>query len=98
MPARFLPSTMLDLALAQATTAGRRRLAGKIADAAAASAPVESGKFAASIHAVTAGDDVAVVSSDEAAPHIEYGTSDTPPHATISNAARRYGQLRGRRA
>lgn len=97
MAARFVPAANLDAVLARATTKGRSKLAGRIAGDAASSAPVESGQFAASIAGRTSGTAVAVVATDPAASFIEYGTEDTVPHGTISNAARRYGRL-GRRS
>jgi len=41
------------------------------------------------------GDQVAIVNSDDVAGYVEYGTSDTPAHATMTNAARRFGRYTG---
>lgn len=93
--ATFTPAANLDDVLAKVTTRGRGQLAARIAGEAAASSPVESGAFAGSIAARTSGTHAAVIATDPAATFIEYGTEDTPAHGTISNAARRYGRLRG---
>lgn len=66
-----------------------------IAADARGSAPVDTGSFQSRIHVQTDGDSVAVVDDDPAAVFIEYGTVDTPVHATLTTAARRYGRYSG---
>lgn len=77
------------------STPQRVQVAHQIAASARGSAPVETGKFRDSIGVETGGDQVAVVNNDEDAGYIEYGTSDTPAHATMTNAARRFGRYTG---
>lgn len=73
----------------------RVEVAGQIAESARGSAPVETGKFRDSINVQQSGDEVAVVNNDPVAGYIEYGTSDTPAHATMTNAARQFGRYTG---
>nr|DAJ31973.1 MAG TPA: hypothetical protein [Caudoviricetes sp.]DAK89430.1 MAG TPA: hypothetical protein [Caudoviricetes sp.]DAO82737.1 MAG TPA: hypothetical protein [Caudoviricetes sp.]DAQ85100.1 MAG TPA: hypothetical protein [Caudoviricetes sp.]DAT71233.1 MAG TPA: hypothetical protein [Caudoviricetes sp.] len=40
---------------------------------------------------------VRVVDNDELAIHKEYGTADTPAHATLTGTAMRFGRYRGMR-
>jgi hypothetical protein len=60
-----------------------------------ASAPVDSGAFRDGATVSQNGDLVAVVNRDPDSKYKEYGTSDTPAHATMTNAARRYGRYTG---
>lgn len=70
-----------------------------IANAAAAdasgSAPVLTGAYRGGIGVEQSGDEVAIVNSDPDAFYKEYGTSDTPAHATMTNAARKHGKYSG---
>ena len=61
------------------------------------SAPVETGQFRNSfgVEGSAGAGRIAVVNTDPAAFYIEYGTSDTPAHATLTNAARQYGKYTG---
>lgn len=79
-----------------------RRLAADTADEALrhakAHAPVRTGAYRASFRAdvveTTDGWAGVVASDDEAAPFIEYGTSDTPPFATLRRALEATGARR----
>lgn len=72
------------------------RVAGKIAGDASGFAPRLTGRYAGSFTVETS-DGVRVVSSDTTAIHKEYGTSDTPAHAALTEAAMRYGRYSGTR-
>lgn len=73
----------------------RQKIAEQIADQARAAAPVRTGAYAGGIHTETTGTTVRVVDSDPKAIHKEYGTSDTPAHAALTNAAMKYGTYHG---
>ncbi len=77
------------------TTPQRVEIAEKIADEARADAPVRTGEYRGGIDVETSGDLVRVVDTDPEAAYKEYGTSDTPAHASVTNAARRRGRYRG---
>lgn len=77
------------------TLPGRQRIAARILNEARATAPVLHGDYRGGMHVATSGDSVSVVDSDPDAIYKEYGTSDTPAHASITNAARRYGRYTG---
>ena len=72
------------------------RVAGEIAGDAQGFAPVLTGRYAGSF-SVETGQGVRVVSSDTTAIHKEYGTSDTPAHAALTEAAMRHGKYTGTR-
>lgn len=69
----------------------REEIAQQIASDASAAAPVLTGAFRNGIHA----DGVRVLDDDPDAFYKEYGTSDTPAHATLTDAARKYGKYTG---
>lgn len=77
------------------STEPRARIAHQIATDARAAAPVVTGEYRDGIGAEVSGDEVRVVDNDDTSPYKEYGTSDTPPHATLTNAARAYGRYSG---
>ncbi len=68
-----------------------------MADDARAAAPVLTGKYRDGVGVTVSGTDVKLVDEDDLAIHKEYGTSDTPAHATLINAASAYGTYHGRR-
>lgn len=70
------------------------RIGGLIARDASGFAPRQTGRYAGSF-AVDTSDGVRVRSSDTTSIHKEYGTSDTPPHAALTEAAMRYGTYQG---
>lgn len=74
---------------------GRTEIAEQAADDARATARVDSGEFKAGVGVEVSGDLVRIVNNDETAGFKEYGTSDTEPQATMTNAARRYGKYSG---
>lgn len=98
-----MPTTVrVQVYAAQAVAEARRlskdkrvEVAGKIAESARANAPVRTGTFRDSINVEQSGDVVAVVNDDPVAGYVEYGTSDTPAFATMTNAARQFGRYTG---
>lgn len=72
------------------------KIAGMIAGDASGFAPVLTGRYSQSFTVETS-QGVRVVSTDDTAIHKEYGTSDTPAHAALTEAAMRYGVYRGTR-
>lgn len=77
------------------STPERVEIAEQAAAQARASAPVLTGRYRNGIHVETSGDDVRLVDDDPDAIHKEYGTSDTPAHAALTDAARQYGRYSG---
>lgn len=77
------------------STEKRAQIAHQIAADARADAPVRTGEFRAGIGVEVNGDQVMVVDNDPEAFYKEYGTSDTPAHATLTDAARAYGKYSG---
>lgn len=87
-----------EVAIREATrlsTEGRTRIAEEIAADAQSSAPIVSGAYRNGIHVSVDGPQVRVVDDDDAAIHKEYGTSDTPAHAVLTDAARKQGKYTG---
>lgn len=76
---------------------GRREIATRIANDARGSAPVLTGAYRDGMTVETSGSTVRVVDNDPDAIHKEYGTSDTPAHASLTNAAMQYGRYSGTR-
>lgn len=74
----------------------RRRIARRAVDEARSEAPVLTGDYRDGMDVRTSGDDVLLVDTDPDAVHKEYGTSSTPAHMTMINAASRYGAYSGR--
>lgn len=77
--------------------AEREQLAQKIASTARGLAPVLTGQYRGGIDVVVEGMTVKVIDSDDDAIHKEYGTSDTPAHAALTNAAISHGKYVGMR-
>lgn len=73
----------------------RKEIAGEIAADARNRAPVVTGAYRGGIGVETNSDEVRVVDNDDDAIHKEYGTSDTPAHAALTNAAMQYGRYSG---
>lgn len=89
-------------AIKQATAStleARAQIAHLAADDARTEAPVLTGAYRGGITVfVDEGEGTVTISdTDETAIHKEYGTSDTPAHATLINAASRYGKYYGAR-
>lgn len=76
---------------AKISVKAREEIAQQIAEDARAAAPVLTGAYRDGIHA----DGVRVLDDDEDGFYKEYGTSDTPAHATLTDAARKYGKYTG---
>ncbi len=81
--------------LAKATLPARVEIAHEIVADYRATAPVLTGAYRADAEVEVRGTSVAVVDDNDASLHIEYGTSDTPPAATLTNAARKQGKYTG---
>ncbi|MGF7124033.1 HK97 gp10 family phage protein [Rhodococcus sp. BE178] len=77
------------------STARRQEIAEQIADDARATAPVLTGEYRDGIGVETNGDRVFVVDDDPDGVFKEYGTSDTPAHAALTDAARQQGKYSG---
>ena len=75
----------------------RQRIADEVAAEAQSNAPVLTGVYRDGIHVTVTGTTVTVVDTDDTALHKEYGTSDTPAHAALTNAAMRRGRYQGMR-
>jgi hypothetical protein len=70
-------------------------IAQAIVDTARSAAPVETGEWKNSMQVTTSGGRVYAESTDEESIYKEYGTSDTPAHAVMTNSARRFGKYTG---
>lgn len=79
----------------QLSTPARVAIAEQGAAAARARAPVQTGHYRDGIHPEIAGDQVSVVDDDPEAFYKEYGTSDTPAHAVLTDTMRQYGKYTG---
>jgi hypothetical protein len=79
----------------EASTPKRREIAAEIASEARADAPVQTGEYRDGIGVRNEGDRVFVEDTDPEAIYKEYGTSDTPAHAALTDAARRHGRYSG---
>lgn len=73
---------------------GLVRIAHEIAALATATSPVETGLFGSGFEVETGGYP-AVSNFTEGAFYIEYGTSDTPAHGTLTSAAKQFGRYHG---
>lgn len=60
-----------------------------------ATAPVDSGAYRDGATTGQRGDDVLIWNRDPDSRYKEYGTEDTPAHATMTNAARQFGRYTG---
>lgn len=80
---------------ARISTEKRVAIAEQIAAEATAAAPVLTGAYRNGIEVQVSGTSVSVVDMDPDAGFKEYGTSDTPPHAVLTDAARRHGKYSG---
>lgn len=74
---------------------GREEIAAEIAALARSDAPVLTGAYRGGITVRTYGERVLVVDDDDEAVYKEYGTIDTPAHASLTDAARAYGRYSG---
>jgi hypothetical protein len=78
-----------------ASTGGRARIAHQAAAIARDRAPVESGEFRDGIGVEVDAPKVRIIDTDPEAVYKEYGTEDTPAHATLTDAARQFGRYTG---
>ncbi|MDN6438159.1 MAG: HK97 gp10 family phage protein [Corynebacterium nuruki] len=74
---------------------GLLKIANEAAGQARAAAPVLTGAYRGGISVAHSGNRVSIIDTDPTAIHKEYGTSDTPPHAALTDAAMRAGEYRG---
>ena len=79
----------------EASTPQRRQIASEIASEARANAPVRTGEYRDGIGVRDEGDRVFVEDTDPEAIWKEYGTSTTPAHAVLTDAARKHGRYTG---
>lgn len=79
----------------QASTPKRIEIADAAAGIAIATAPRLTGEYAGGVGVEVSGAQVDLVNDDPEAIYKEYGTSDTPAHATMTNAARQFGRYEG---
>ena len=79
----------------RSSTEQRARIAHQATDEARAEAPVLTGAYRDGMGVEVSGADVTMVDNDPDAFYKEFGTSDTPAHATMINAASRYGLYSG---
>lgn len=77
------------------TAEDRAQIAQQAAGIARGNAVVRTGRYRGGIGAEVDGDDVAVVDNDEASFYKELGTSDTPAHAAVIQAASQFGRYDG---
>lgn len=77
------------------STEDRVRIAHEIAHEAIAAAPVLTGEYRSGIGVEVSGETVRVVDNDPTAGFKEFGTSTTPAHATLTDAARKHGRYTG---
>lgn len=77
------------------STDQRVEIAHQAAVDAAADAPVLTGRYRDGIGVETDGDQVTIVDSDPDAVYKEFGTSDTPAHMVLVEAASKYGKYTG---
>ncbi|WP_344677420.1 HK97 gp10 family phage protein [Saccharopolyspora taberi] len=77
------------------STDERARIAREAAAEARADAPVRTGEYRSGIGVEVSGDEVRIVDTDPESIYKEYGTSDTPAHAVLTDAARKRGRYRG---
>lgn len=80
----------------RASTGPRADIARRVVATHAATAPRVTGAYAKGAAVVAHGEQVTVINRDPDAVYKEYGTSDTPAHASMTNAARRHGRYVGR--
>lgn len=73
----------------------RAKIAEQAAGIARGNAPVLTGAYRGGIGVEAGGSRVAIVDTDEDAIYKEYGTSDTPAHMALTNAARQFGRYTG---
>ncbi len=73
----------------------RENIAHQAANRARADAPVLTGEYRSGIGVEVHGTVVKLVDNDETSLHKEYGTSDTPAHAALTNAAMAFGRYIG---
>lgn len=77
------------------STEQRVEIAHEAAGDAVADAEVLTGAYRDGIHVEVDDDHVAIVDDDPDSPYKEYGTSDTPAHMALTEAASRYGKYTG---
>lgn len=95
--ARFVPAADLERQVVLATVSDRYDVALAAAAEGRGAAPRVTGQYAGGMGARRYGSGaVVIVDTDPETLYKEWGTVDTPPHAALTNAARRYGRYTGR--
>lgn len=94
----YVYSAQASRAALEFSTEQRAEIASQAADIARSAAPVQTGEYQGGIGTSVSGTDVMLFDSDPEAGYKEYGTSDTPAHMTLTNAARKFGRYFGSRA
>lgn len=91
----FVYSAQAIQAALAISTEKRAEIASQAADIARGSAPVDTGEYRGGIGTSVSGTDVKLFDDDPESGFKEYGTSDTPAHATLTDAARKFGRYTG---
>ncbi len=91
----FVYSAQARQAALEISTEKRAEIASQAADIARGSAPVDTGEYRGGIGVSVSGFDVKILDDDPEASFKEYGVKDRPAHATLTDAARRFGRYSG---
>lgn len=91
----FLDNAELNRLARKYSTPDRVDIAEEVAHEAIDEAPVLTGEYRGGVSVQVHGDHVSVVDDDPESMWKEYGTSDTPAHAVLTDAARRHGKYTG---
>lgn len=91
----FVYSAQARQAALEISTPKREEIANQAADIARSTAPVLTGEYKGGVGVRSAGTEVTLFDDDPEAAWKEYGTSDTPAHATLTDAARQFGRYTG---
>lgn len=91
----FVYSAQARQAALEISTEKRAEIANQAADIARGTAPVDTGEYRGGIGTSVSGFDVKIFDDDPEAGYKEYGTSDTPAHASVTDAARKFGRYTG---
>ncbi|HEY3557399.1 MAG TPA: hypothetical protein VGL05_08045 [Kribbella sp.] len=98
MTASIRVTVFPDQAVAEArrvSTPDRIDIAHQAAGIAQGNAPVLTGRYRDGISVEVNGDEVAIVDTDPDSVYKEFGTSDTPAHAVLIEAASQFGKYSG---
>ncbi|APU20947.1 hypothetical protein [Actinoalloteichus sp. GBA129-24] len=79
----------------RSSTPPRRTIAEAVVAGGRSDAPVLTGEYRDGMGVRQEGDRVFAEDTDDEAIYKEYGTSDTPAHASLTDSARRFGRYTG---